>query len=312
MFEIRLFNLETDFPRLAEIINATEVEPVTVALLKQNFSMMPPENPCWHAVAVDTGGRVIGCGRCVQSTWLHKGDFWIGVDVDPAWYQQKIGTTLYEQGLQFARQQAARRLFCGVRDDFPVSLQFAEKRGFVRDRHIFDSLLDIAAFDPAAYAGTIEAVEQSGIRFTTLAELGDTLENRHKVFDILISTNKDVPGDNHGEPKFDDFQKGLYEIPEAMPDATIIALDGDQWAGIVILCHDNDELIANYMTGVERPYRGRKIAWALKLLSVECARRRGKLRMMTNNDSINAPMLAINRRMGYRELPGRYTMIRTL
>jgi len=312
LFEMRAFNPATDFPRLAEIFNTIETEPITVELLERNASQYPSDLPRWRGVAVDQAGRVIAYGSCAQSRWHSAGDFWIGATVDPAYYRQRIGTALYEHGLQFATEKGAHRLFCNVRDDFPHARRFAEARDFVVDRHIFDSVLDVTTFDATPFDGIIRSVEASGIRFTTLQALGDTLANRHKVHALLVSTNRDIPGDNVGHPQFEDFQNSLYDQAHALPDGTLIALGGEQWAGFVVLTYDNDELISNYTTGVERAYRGRKIALALKLLSIDYARQIGKKRIMTDNDEANAGMLAINRKLGYCPMPGSYSMLRTL
>jgi hypothetical protein len=65
-------------------------------------------------------------------------------------------------------------------------------------------------------------------------------------------------------------------------------------------------------TGVLRAYRGRRLALALKLLSISAAQRYDVDYLYTNNDSSNAPMLAINRRLGYQESPGIHMLIRAL
>jgi GNAT superfamily N-acetyltransferase len=64
------------------------------------------------------------------------------------------------------------------------------------------------------------------------------------------------------------------------------------------------------MTGVLREYRGRDIALALKLRAIQVARAREMRTMWTNNDSENAPMLAINRKLGYQPEPGVIRLIR--
>lgn len=64
----------------------------------------------------------------------------------------------------------------------------------------------------------------------------------------------------------------------------------------------------NMMTGVDRAYRGRKIVLALKLLAIKCAQRCGADYIRTNNDSENAPILAVNRKLGYESKPGKYLL----
>ncbi len=68
----------------------------------------------------------------------------------------------------------------------------------------------------------------------------------------------------------------------------------------------------NMMTGVESAYRGRHIALALKLLIIKYARRYGAAYLRTNNDSENAPILAVNRKLGYQPQPGKYMLLRKL
>jgi len=53
-----------------------------------------------------------------------------------------------------------------------------------------------------------------------------------------------------------------------------------------------------------REYRGRGLAQALKLQTVLLGKRAGLRYIRTNNDSKNTPMLAVNRKLGYRPSPG--------
>ena len=70
----------------------------------------------------------------------------------------------------------------------------------------------------------------------------------------------------------------------------------------------------NMLTGVDRAYRGRKIAQALKLQTILYAKACGADSIATQNDSVNAPMLAINRKLGYvrQEGLGHYGLVREL
>jgi GNAT superfamily N-acetyltransferase len=63
---------------------------------------------------------------------------------------------------------------------------------------------------------------------------------------------------------------------------------------------------------VLKEYRGRKIALALKLLATRYARSLGATFIRTNNDSKNEPILAINRKLGYKPEPGWYKCVRKI
>ena len=54
------------------------------------------------------------------------------------------------------------------------------------------------------------------------------------------------------------------------------------------------------------------VAQALKLQTILLAKREGVRYERTNNDSQNAPMLAVNRKLGYKPEPGIYHLLRTL
>jgi predicted GNAT superfamily acetyltransferase len=97
------------------------------------------------------------------------------------------------------------------------------------------------------------------------------------------------------------------------PEGQILAADGDRYVGLSAVGYFKETNSAyNMMTGVMPDYRGRKIAQALKLLSIRAAQNWGVDSIRTNNDSQNAPMLAINRRLGYVPEPGIYRMARRL
>jgi RimJ/RimL family protein N-acetyltransferase len=63
-------------------------------------------------------------------------------------------------------------------------------------------------------------------------------------------------------------------------------------------------------TGTMRAHRGRGLASAVKLASIEWAARNGIVQLATRNDETNAPMLAINRRLGYRPAARRVEYLR--
>ena len=56
----------------------------------------------------------------------------------------------------------------------------------------------------------------------------------------------------------------------------------------------------NMFTATGREYRGRGLALAVKLASTRWAAEHGITQLVTTNDETNAPMLAINRRLGYQ------------
>ena len=65
-------------------------------------------------------------------------------------------------------------------------------------------------------------------------------------------------------------------------------------------------------TGVLREHRGKGVARALKLATLEQALELGATAVETDNDSENAPILHLNEELGYREIPGKLEFHRAL
>lgn len=161
----------------------------------------------------------------------------------------------------------------------------------------------------SAYDGVLDAVAAQGIRFQTFAELPLSAENQHKLYELDQRIAQDIPGMSWFPETFETFQQRFFDDPWCESQGKIIALDGEQWAGLaVVRLVPASNAAYNLMTGVERHYRGRKIALALKLLAIQYARQRGVAYIRTNNDSENTPILALNQKLGYRPRPGKYLL----
>jgi hypothetical protein len=76
-----------------------------------------------------------------------------------------------------------------------------------------------------------------------------------------------------------------------------------------ISVYPEERIAYNLHTGVLPAYRERKLATSLKVLGALYARQNGAERLITNSNLRNAPILAINRKMGYKPLPGKYTLV---
>jgi GNAT superfamily N-acetyltransferase len=311
VFELRALDPATDFPRVAELLSLVDSEPVTDAALHESERARPEGEIRQRLVAVDPAGAIVGFGEAGRVPWHKPGLFWTFVVVAPEVRTRGIGSSLFASMLEFSRGQGSLTMRACVRENCAEGLRFAEKRGFRIDRHAFESVLEIATFDEHRFAGTIEALEASGLRFFTFADLEGTPEQQRKLYDLNIITGLDVPGyDDEGVRPFEQFRKDVLEAYWFRPEGQIIAADGERWVGLAALGEVTPGMMYNMMTGVLREYRGRKIALALKLRAVEVCRQRGARYMRTDNDSQNQPMLAVNRKLGYQPEPGFYVLLK--
>ena len=112
----------------------------------------------------------------------------------------------------------------------------------------------------------------------------------------------DVPAPYPFTPHpFEVFVQRLIDNPDVLPGGYFIAKDRDRYIGESFIGRTESEpgVILQGLTGVLPDYRGRGIAMALKLHTIEYVRQLGYDCIKTDNDSINAPMLAINNKLGF-------------
>jgi GNAT superfamily N-acetyltransferase len=313
MITVRQAEPDADFPRIAELLSIYGPEPITVEQLWEWERRMSADRIRQRLVAVESDGAIAGYGYLDHETWMRPGRFELWALVDPTQRRVGVGAALYDHAQQLAVAHGATSFGSEVRDDDPASLQFAERRGFRIEGHTFESTLDLTTFDTHRFEGTIESAKAAGIRFFTMADLGDTEEAKHKLYDLNRRTALDNPSADGTFPPFEEFQQFVFGASWYRADGQILAADGERWIGIAAVAYYPERNSAyNAFTGVERDYRGRGLARALKLLAIQFAQRYGADYIRTNNDSQNAPMLAINSKLGYRPEPGSYRLANDL
>lgn len=310
---LRPLNLETDAPQYVELLNTVMPDPATVERVREWARNFPSDGIIQQMVALDENNCILGCNDAARRPNMVSGTFFVEAIVFPDCRRRGIGKQLYNNAVEFARAHGATRLICEVRDYNPDWLNIAQARGFQIDRHIFESTIDLATFDETRFAGVIESVQAQGIRFVTLADVGNTKSNQRKLYEVNKRNALDIPGYEGEFPRFEDFTKYVFQASWFRAEGQILAADGDRWVGLGAVGYFATTNSAyNMHTGVLNEYRGRKIAQALKLLTIRRSREWGAAYIRTNNDSQNAPILAINKKLGYKPEPGWYKCVKGL
>lgn len=307
MVKVREVIPALDFWRLPVLLNRVEQEPVTIDTLYRWHFRESPGRVQRRVVAEDARGTLIGYGILNREAYLPPHEFYLWVMSDPDCRGDGIGRALLHNLEMYARLQQPAALTSEVADNDPLSLAWAERRGFRVARHSFASILELSTFDEDRFAGTIERVEAAGIHFATMADFPDSRAYQQHLFELNRETALDIPNYESAFPTFDAFRSTVFESEWYQPEGQIVALLGDEWVAMSAIRYiAEDNSMYNNMTGVRRPYRGRGIALALKLLTIRYARARGATFIRTHNDSANTPMLGINRKLGYRPETGIY------
>ena len=220
--------------------------------------------------------------------------------IAPEQWSDALADALLDKAEEFARSRGANRLttFLTLFNANDPLIPFLARHGFTEVDRIAPVMLDLTTFDSTRF--TQPAPE--GIQFFSYTEAGDTDKHRHKLYTLGVTLDRDVPtNDVHAEPSpFEDWQK-RFDRPEHDSHALLLAAnDAGEWIGLSQLGFQEGTNIGwTYLTGVLREYRGLGIAYALKLRTINAAIARGCPLILTENHEDNAPMRAINKKLGF-------------
>jgi GNAT superfamily N-acetyltransferase len=276
----------------------------------------PAHNPpgIMERFVADREGAVLGLYVVQELAFFDRPNtFWVRVSVRTAQRQTGIGGMLFDEMVANAARHGATRLYGDVSKDQPESLAFAERRGFTRTGRVERlSILDVANANLEGYSGLVERLVSEGIEIKTVAEIGiDNEPMLRSIYAMADKTVRDVPGTEpfSGVP-FEVFMAWL-RAPDSTPDCWWVAFDRQKPVGLARLAIRGSSAFNAY-TGVARAYRGRGIARALKLKTIDWARARGLEHIITSNDTENHRMLSVNIPLGYRAIPARLEVARDL
>ncbi len=289
---------DADYARLLSMAMAA---PYDVPLLRERRERWAQKY--WFVRMAELNGRVVGilelndAGGPTSAT--------MRIVVEPELRGMGIGSRLFEE----IREHPAytdRKVFAQARDNDPASLRFLQNLGFQQDAHVFESWINPQEFDLAPFQPYIDRVRSSGLRIATLAELGDTEENRYRLWEIEHVTDFDIPGlDPDQLTTWEDARQSWFSASWYNPAANVLALDGEKWVGSSC-CAELSPGVCWYVqhTCVLKEYRRRGIATAVKALATEYAKQRGATHLRANNHKENTAMLAISQKFGFQSEPG--------
>lgn len=274
-------------------------------------SLVRPEDKVLRLLAFEDE-KPVAAGGAFHGVFEAPGRFDVSITVRPEFQRRGIAKALYEQLVNYAHDQEANELECGVREwELPKVERWLDREGYREVSRMRESELKLAEFDFDKHGAALDRMADEGITFTTLAE-EDTEENRWKLYELVVLTDRDVPFDvPHPDEPFDRFRNDL-DAPHCLRDCLVIARDGERYAGYTMLGRRSPERVLTWGTGVHPVYRGRGLAFAIKVRSAQLARDRGYQAMRTYNHRNNPAMLAVNNRLGYTPLPELVNFVKPL
>lgn len=252
-------------------------------------------------LAWDEGGAIVGWITAGREWWAsepHRGT--LVVAVDPARRGEGIGSALAAAGDEHLARLGVTTTRAGSLDE-PGARALATRLGF---REIAASAK--SAVDPRT---VVPEPVPDDVRLVPFAELDDP----RMLYDLDVEVSNDIPNEEFDGVSFEEWRGEFWRSPLIHQDASLVAFVGGEPAALTMIRIDAPSGRAqNNVTGTRRAFRGRGLARLLKSHSLDLAGRLGVTLVLTDNDETNAPMLAVNRRLGYRPFARRIEWERSL
>ncbi|GGS02443.1 GNAT family N-acetyltransferase [Deinococcus sedimenti] len=300
---------DADLGELADLLTAVNPRhPWTAESLAHDLHSLRSHPLGLHVeqwVAHGPDGALLGAASALQFGGMYHPDrYHAEVSVHPGARGRGVGTRLAQLLDAHLRERGAREVLAGAYEDEPRSLHFLHARGFEEVMRFFDNVLTVADFDPDAW--TDQAALPGGLRAVSLADLSAELGEdaaRRAYYEGWLAAREDVPRTGAATPvAYEDFLTRL-DRPEHLPHGTLLAVTpAGEVAALSELYRDlhDPQRLNTGLTGTTRAWRRQGLALALKVAALRLARNLGAREVWTGNATTNAPMLALNDRLGFR------------
>lgn len=203
-----------------------------------------------------------------------------------------VGSAMLAHIGAHARAAGKDELQGTVRESDRESLAFFERRGY----RIVGSERAVALDLTAAAAAPSPP---PGVRIVTRLERPDLGE---ELFPIAAEAWEDIPG-SEGTLNFEFWRATEIDRPTRDPSLFFIALVGDEPIGFASIGNPGGRDAYLGVTAVQRVWRRRGVATALKQAQIAAAKRMGLRRLVTESEERNAPIRTLNENLGYRPEP---------
>ncbi len=242
----------------------------------------------------ENDGEIVGWARAMIRYQESSGSANVGACVLPAWRRRGIGSALYERALEHVAD--APRAFAFTGED---GRAFAELHGYRLTRTSRISALDPRAVDTSE-------LDRTPIELRTLAEVGP--EATFAVDSVaMLDVPLDEPPDN---VEYEQWRRSSWENPDFdFASSYAACVDGRPVAISYIAVDLPGNRAVNAFTGTLPKYRGRGLARTVKLAVIRRLTELGVSHLVTDNHEENAPMLAVNERLGFRPHGAHYNYL---
>lgn len=304
---IREFTIE-DYPGIVSVQNAVDPEHPQSVMTWRRADETSSANIDRSRWVHEEEGRILAFATLCRMTWMyHPRKYYFSIMVEPGARCRGIGGGLFGTVEAAARRREALSLRCYTSEAWPAGIRFLKSLDFVEGPREQESAIDLTGFDPLRFGEDLQRVEAADeVKLLNYVELSADPDRDRKLYELDAIVGPDMPSPEPITlPGFEDYRAQIFEHPHLFPEGFLIAVDGDGgYVGLSNLwLRNKPDSLATGFTGVMRECRGKGIATALKVKALSVAKAAGYSEIITSNDSTNAGMLGINRRLGFEPRP---------
>lgn len=263
----------------------------------------------------ELGGRPIAFVGWGHVPWEKSPERLCHVEVwlDKASLELELLVSLWTWVSAAAEAEGARILEAYAVEDEAEMLEALNRLGYQPDRIEKVWELDLKAHGPRLVTEARDAsakAQAAGVEMLTLAGWTDPNALR-KLHALSESTHQDIPVTFPLPPEsYENFVERVNS-PDKPPDRFWVAVSGDTLVAMSFLRFPPVRgAVWTGFTCSDREFRGRGLARGVKLQTLAQAIELGVPRVLTGNDSENAPMLHINETLGYDRWTGFVSLVK--
>jgi GNAT superfamily N-acetyltransferase len=285
-----------DIPRAAALRQRAWPDGIITAEAMRHFVDSTPARAEVRRLVFETSGGLVGWGSAGRDVWMSDPAFgFLDVAVDPEHRGRRIASQLADE---LERHLVALGVTTtrGESLDEPAARALALGHGFTESGSSSTSSVDPRKVRPRPLP--------DGVTVLPFRDLDDP----EPVWALDAEVSRDIPNEEFDELPLEEWAQTFWRSPVIDDDASLAAfVDGELVAMTMIRIDRESGRAMNNLAGTKRSHRGRGIATALKSQSLALAAQLGVTIVITGNEELNAPMLAVNAKLGYRPFARRLT-----
>ncbi len=282
--------------RVAAVSDAAEIVRLGRQIDRDQLATAASFQALLERTSAPTTERLVGEDAGEIVAWAPSGLYasgvgWFWIGVEQSHRGRGLGGRLYRHIAARLEAVGATRIETTPNDT--AGRGFLLARGFE-----VANVVRSSEVDPRTVRGPQPPPE--GVRVTSLAEASDRAA---ELFRLYAEARADVPA---ATPRtaftFEEWRAETIDSPLIDRDASVVVFADGEPVALAWLYSDREGHRAEaLMAATRRDRRGRGLATLAKLESTHRAAELGITRIVTSNDLDNAPMLAVNRKLGFTE-----------